>query len=268
MVKDYYKISEISKLYGIGVDSLRYYEKIGVLKPRRGANGYRLYSLKEIYKLNIIKDLRKLDFSMKQIKEYLKNQSVDNTLELLEEEKNLIEKQLDELKLKQKLIGNRIETLKSSSKLKTEEFLIKKINDRFCLQLNTEITRDEEMDFAVKKLHKKHENKIHDFGNQAFGATVSIKDFNKGIYNVFHKVFFIFEKETDEYDFILPKGEYVSFLYKGSYHQSPNRIKQVLQYVSAKGYNILDDPFEIYEIDNRDTILTDEFLTEIQVRIS
>ena len=26
-MKDYYKISEISKLYGIGADSLRYYER-------------------------------------------------------------------------------------------------------------------------------------------------------------------------------------------------------------------------------------------------
>lgn len=44
-MKDYYKINEISNLYGIGVDSLRYYEKIGVLIPRRDTNGYRLYGL-------------------------------------------------------------------------------------------------------------------------------------------------------------------------------------------------------------------------------
>ena len=33
-MKDYYKINEIARLYGIGVDSLRYYEKLGILKPR------------------------------------------------------------------------------------------------------------------------------------------------------------------------------------------------------------------------------------------
>ena len=43
-MKDYYKINEIAKLYGIGVDSLRYYERLGILKPRRDTNGYRLYS--------------------------------------------------------------------------------------------------------------------------------------------------------------------------------------------------------------------------------
>src|SRR5699024_11355869 len=79
-MKDYYKINEISKLYGIGVDSLRYYERLGILKPRRDTNGYRLYSLKEMYKLNMIRDLRRLNFSMEQIKAYLEGQTVDNTL--------------------------------------------------------------------------------------------------------------------------------------------------------------------------------------------
>lgn len=41
-MKEYYTVSEISRLYGIGIDSLRYYEKIGALSPRRGENNYRL----------------------------------------------------------------------------------------------------------------------------------------------------------------------------------------------------------------------------------
>ncbi|QYK67572.1 MerR HTH family regulatory protein [Paenibacillus sp. S02] len=100
-MKDYYKISEILKLYGIGIDSLRYYEKLGVLKPQRDVNSYRIYGLNDMYKLNIIRDLRLLDFSMQQIKEYLDYQSIDNTLELLHEEQVLIQKQLKELQTKE-----------------------------------------------------------------------------------------------------------------------------------------------------------------------
>ena len=47
--KEYYKIGEISTLYGIGADSLRYYEEIGILKPRRDSNGYRMYSICLLY---------------------------------------------------------------------------------------------------------------------------------------------------------------------------------------------------------------------------
>ncbi|HBL5898494.1 TPA: MerR family DNA-binding transcriptional regulator, partial [Clostridioides difficile] len=37
-MKDYYKIGEISKIYGIGRDSLMYYEEIGILRPVRDIN--------------------------------------------------------------------------------------------------------------------------------------------------------------------------------------------------------------------------------------
>lgn len=266
-MKDYYKINEISKLYGIGVDSLRYYEKIGVLVPRRGTNGYRLYGLHDIYKLNIIRDLRQLDFSMQQIKEYLDHQSIENTLDLLHKEQKLIQIKLEKLQTTKRKIQERIHVLSAASQIKTDTFTIKSMPDRTCLQLNTRITRDEEMDFAIKKLHRKHESIIQDFGNQLFGASVSVGDLNKGIKNVFNSVFFILYYENIEYDFVLPEGDYLSLYYRGDYSQSYNRILDIINYAKEKGYQLLSDPFEIYEVDNRDTIRSEEFLTEIQVRI-
>ncbi|MDF2802896.1 MAG: regulatory protein MerR [Anaerocolumna sp.] len=266
-MKDYYKINEICKLYGIGADSLRYYEKIGVLNPKRDKNSYRLYSLKDIYKLNIIRDLRQLDFSMLQIKEYLDCQSLDNTLELLKEEEKLIQNQLAKLNATKQIIGKRIADLYAAAQTTVDHFSLKSYTDRPCLQLNTYITRDEEMDFAVKKLHRKHENKIKDFGNQTIGASVSVEDLNNEIYGVFHSVFFVLDEDSSEYDFILPKGDYLSFFYRGNYRQSTTRMLEVLRYATENEYQIIGNPFEIYKIDNRDTIQKEEFLTEIQVQI-
>lgn len=266
-LKDYYKINEISKLYGIGVDSLRYYEKIGVLVPRRDTNGYRLYGLKDLYKLNIIRDLRQLDFTMQQIKDYLDYQSIENTLYLLHKEKDLVSEQLSSLQTKQRIIQERINVLTTAMQITTGEFLIKSFSERPCLHLDTRITRDEEMDFAIKKLHKKHERKIRDFGNQLFGASVSVEDLYKDGKDVFNSVFFILDYDDPEYDFFLPAGEYLSLYYRGDYRQSSDRIFDVLSFAKEKGYQLLGDPFEIYEIDNRDTINNEEFLTEIQVRV-
>ncbi|WP_211750373.1 MerR family transcriptional regulator [Paenibacillus sp. Marseille-Q4541] len=266
-MKNYYKINEISKLYGIGVDSLRYYEKIGVLVPRRDTNGYRLYGLNDIYKLNIIRDLRQLDFTMQQIKDYLDHQSIDNTLYLLHKEQDLIREQLRSLQTKQHMIQERINVLTSAMQITTGKFLIKSFPERPCLHLDTRITRDEEMDFAIKKLHKKHESIIHDFGNQLFGASVSVEDLYMGVKDVFNSVFFILNYDDPEYDFVLPAGKYLSLYYRGDYRQSSDKIFDVLSFAKEKGHQLLGDPFEIYEIDNRDTINKDEFLTEIQVRI-
>ena len=50
-MKKLYKIGEISKLYNISNDILRYYEKIGLLVPDiKKENGYRYYSEKQLWK--------------------------------------------------------------------------------------------------------------------------------------------------------------------------------------------------------------------------
>lgn len=267
-MKDYYKIGEISKLYGIGADSLRYYEELGILKPRRDENGYRLYNLKDIYKLNVIRDLRLLNFSMEQIKEYLDKQSLSNTLKLLHQEQELLEQKIQELAQRKEIIAQRITSLQSSMSIQPGIISVKTIPKRRCVQLNQHITRDEEMDFVIKKLHKKHESKIKDFGNLSIGAFYSMEDWRRGIANVYQSVFFILDDPSSDCDFTLPEGTYLSCFYQGSYQQNGQRIQEVISYARKKGFALLGQPFELYKIDNRDTMEEQEFLTEIQVQVS
>ena len=195
-MKDYYKINEIAKLYGIGVDSLRYYERLGILKPRRDTNGYRLYSLKEMYKLNMIRDLRRLNFSMEQIKAYLEGQTVDNTLHLLRQEADLVQEQLRELQAKAVLLEKRVATLEAARRVVPGVVARKTLPPRPCVLFTEHITRDEEMDFVMKKLHRQHEDKIRDFGNQIFGAFLAMEELMAGTPNVYDGVFSVVEEDT------------------------------------------------------------------------
>lgn len=266
-MKNYYKISEISKLYNIGVDSLRYYERLGILTPRRDTNGYRLYDLGDLYKLNIIHDLRAIDFSMAQIKEYLDHQSIDNTLALLHEEQVFLQKKLQEIYTKQEILEERVSSLKKSSQTQTGIFQIKELPSRFCVRLNEYITRDEQMDVLIKKLHQKHEDKIRDLGNLDICAYFSMEDLKNGKSNVYNSVFFILNQDTSDYDFELPPGKYLSCYYRGDYSQNADRVKELYAYANKQQIQIIGSPFETYTIDNRDTMVTQEFLTEIQVQV-
>jgi DNA-binding transcriptional MerR regulator len=267
-MKKYYKINEISKLYGIGKDSIRYYEKLGILKPRRDENDYRRYSLKEMYKLNMIRDLRSLDFTMEQIKEYLENQCVRNTLEMLNQEKKYLQKEQKILKAREKRIQERIIDISQSLEVETDKVTIKEIKDRYCVQLNEHITRDEEIDFLMKKLEQKHEEKIRDFGNQIIGAFYDMEDIISGSGSIYESIFFELDKKTKDYDFFLPAGKYLSYYYRGTYDQNQECCKRVLKY--AKDNKVKHDGklFEFYHIDNRDTIDEREFLTEVQLRLT
>ena len=267
-MKDYYKINEIARLYGIGVDSLRYYEKLGILKPRRDTNGYRLYNLKDMYKLNVIRDLRRLDFSMQQIKDYLEGQTVDHTLALLRQEQALVQAQIQELQTKARLLQRRIATLTEARSIVPGAITLRTLPQRPCVQFSAHITRDEEMDFVMKKLHRKHEDKIRDFGNQTFGAFLAMDELMQGIPNVYDAVFSVLEEDAADYDFVLPAGVYLSYFYQGSYQQNRSRVQEVLAYAASHGLTLAGTPFELDEIDNRDTVQEAEFLTEIQVAIS
>jgi MerR family copper efflux transcriptional regulator len=65
-------IGAIAKRAGVGVDTVRYYERAGLLEPRqRLASGYRRYTDDEVARLRFIRRAQALGFSLKEIQELL-----------------------------------------------------------------------------------------------------------------------------------------------------------------------------------------------------
>ena len=63
------KIHELSKQSGIHLETIRYYEKMGLMPaPKRLPNGYRDYDEASLKQLKFIKTCRALDFSLAEIK--------------------------------------------------------------------------------------------------------------------------------------------------------------------------------------------------------
>lgn len=63
------KIGELSKLSGVGVEALRFYERTGLLgRPRRTAAGYRLYDRETVERLDFIKRAQVLGFTLEEIR--------------------------------------------------------------------------------------------------------------------------------------------------------------------------------------------------------
>ena len=63
------KINELSKQSGIHLETIRYYEKMGLMpEPKRLENGYRDYDEASLKQLKFIKTCRALDFSLAEIK--------------------------------------------------------------------------------------------------------------------------------------------------------------------------------------------------------
>ena len=68
-----FSIGEIAKRVGCKVETVHYYEKIGLLPdPPRTEGGHRVYALTHVKRLNFIRRSRELGFSIEQIRELLK----------------------------------------------------------------------------------------------------------------------------------------------------------------------------------------------------
>ncbi|MDI9244493.1 Cd(II)/Pb(II)-responsive transcriptional regulator [Marinobacter sp. CHS3-4] len=67
------KIGEISKHTGISVETIRYYEKIGLMPaPEREASGYRSYRPHHLDRLLFIRRCRNLDMAQDEIRELIR----------------------------------------------------------------------------------------------------------------------------------------------------------------------------------------------------
>jgi MerR family transcriptional regulator, copper efflux regulator len=70
------KIGEVSRLSGIGIEALRFYEKSGLLdRPGRTYGGYRLYDESVLERLAFIKQAQILGFTLDEIKQLISHKS-------------------------------------------------------------------------------------------------------------------------------------------------------------------------------------------------
>lgn len=67
-----YKIGKLAEAAGVGRDTIRYYERTGLLPaPGRTAAGYRLYSDGDLERLNFIRASQELGFTLEQARQLL-----------------------------------------------------------------------------------------------------------------------------------------------------------------------------------------------------
>lgn len=90
------KIGEVSRQTGIGIETLRFYEKSGLLdKPARTYSGYRMYSKDVLDRLSFIKRAQVLGFSLDEIKRLIDDARSGHSP--CEEVREIVRKRLEEL---------------------------------------------------------------------------------------------------------------------------------------------------------------------------
>lgn len=124
-MKNYFLISEFAKLRGININSLRYYEKLGILKPAYidEKTGYRYYSAEQLTLLNKIILCIQLGISLKEMATYIDENGNLQSQKLLERGKIVAQKRIEEMQNNLNYIETSLRNIKENKEFVGKEGL-------------------------------------------------------------------------------------------------------------------------------------------------
>lgn len=98
-LKRVYTIGETAKLFGISTQTLRYYDKIDLIKPAciDEETGYRYYSFEQFHYIDRIKYLQDFGLKLSEIKKIISSGDVEELVFLLEDQHRRIHSELNRL---------------------------------------------------------------------------------------------------------------------------------------------------------------------------
>lgn len=105
-----YQISELAALCKVNKETIRYYERKGLLQePHRNSSGYRIYSTETIERLGFIRRLQDLGFSLNEIYKLLgvvdkDDDRCEDMFDFVSQKEVEIDKQLDDLKRAKRML--------------------------------------------------------------------------------------------------------------------------------------------------------------------
>ncbi len=263
------KIGELSKLYNIGVDSIRYYEKVGILNPiRNEQNNYRMYTSEDLRKLTMIRELLNLNFSTEQIRNYDANRNVETTEKMLLEELRIVKEQIKTLKEKKANLKSRLQSLEESKSIRSDQTIhLEHLPAQDIFMLSTDRIPDNYVDYTLIQYMYKSKTRIDTIG----ASDCYILDLEKSRPNSDYlwtkSVFFYSDALKLPVNDQLPEGDYLRLWYHGSAKKTRPLVFEMLDYAASHSYKIIGDPIEFCIVDDYETTVEEEFLTELRIRV-
>lgn len=254
-MKETLSIGEISSLFHLNVQTLIYYDSIGLLVPteRNPSNGYRRYRFDQIYKLATIRYLHRLGYSLKEIRaSYLESRDIDSTLELLKKQSGIIRKKAENLLNTDRAIQQKIHFIEQElPNVDIERVLVKEFPERRFFPIGSE-----ELLYGDDWFYLNPTVVFYKQNSKYFGAYL----FDDGENTILQK------EITDSLQFPgIPAGRFLCGYHKGAYEnicESAQRIRDAggdldLADITIN-FNIID---QFVERDSRN------YITEVQIPI-
>ena len=242
-------VGEMAKFNNISAQTLRFYEKSGLIIPDyiNDETGYRYYSIKQSAKLDMIQHMKSLGMTLTQIKDQLDKKDLNIIETMLLEEKQNIERKIQELRIVKSAVSREIENLKryKTAPLEGEvvlEYIPKRYLYRYESKINFYDYGLEAYEYMLREL--KNDILLHSLPTVYFCNVGSILR----QCNLEHKKYistevFVFVDEEFKKKQAVETIEANTYLciYADSFHKEIPYAEKLITSIEEKGYKIVGD---------------------------
>nr|WP_317399862.1 MerR family transcriptional regulator [uncultured Gemmiger sp.] len=258
-----FRIGELARLYGVSPDLLRYYEQQGLLCPHRAENGYRVYNIEDIWRLNVIRDLRTLDMPVETIRAYLSDHSAATTRQLLTDELDLLDKRIARLEGLRRTVRQRMDNCERAYSLPLNTCFEQKFPTRRCHALHRPYHTDAEMDPLIQEMRRFDPDHLYVWGNDGIGSFLDLAAARQGDCQRYTGVFILHPKGEST----LPRGQYLCLAYRGPNSRNQELVPRLLEEAVHRGYTPQGPLLEFLLADIHISGDDADHVTELQLRV-
>jgi DNA-binding transcriptional MerR regulator/effector-binding domain-containing protein len=275
-MKQRFRVGEMAKLFQISSSTLRFYDEIGLFKPKYidPDSSYRYYTIEQFVVLDTIIFLKKNGFSIKDIQQQLEQRTPENTKELLERKLVEVEGEMEKLKKVSEKIKSKIATIQEGLSLRTNPSLVYRWFPKRAISYiykGVPINLLEMSDALYVKDLEEHSlagTGYDGFFTGDFGAVVNSDSLNKEGQVQYQAVFELLHQQKSRSDTsYLDAGKYACYPHLGSYETTRVSYSYVFNRLEQDGYQVTGDPIEIAMLD--ESVIKDEkaYVTWIQIPV-
>lgn len=277
-MKERYTVSELAKLFGISSQTLRYYDKIGLFQPDYidESNNYRYYSYEQFFRLSMIIQLKRLDFSLEGVRRYSSSMDVRSLEQNLLEQKGLIRRQIEQLmqlEAKNDHILKNLQIAKNAADHQDCEVVAEPPRWQYAVPVN----------FEIKDLYRYikivYESYIHSSMAAHFTQHSEIvlqidrENLMQRNFRTYNSIGFFLDEETGRASpgrgvSRIEGGLFASCIHFGSYDTIHRSYQRLYDHIEKQGLTVSGDSLEFAIVSISLTKNPENFITQIQIPVT
>ena len=289
----YLSITKMARLRNITTETLRYYDRINLLKPDYlDQNGVRYYSVLKYEQLETIKELQQLGLGLKEIAGYLSDRHIETSYDLLQKQQKFCEDTIRYYQTLHETIDRKLSLLTSlqqhAPSLMTPELIT--LSERVCIFSDAAVQDEISLSYACMELEnqiKKYDDLVPIYASDCYAGQFSLNGTTNDDSLSQTKLLFILQHknlsdktQNDNTDLtafahltnltnltILPAGQYLRLYSSDSFWQRTAVRDCFLSYAEKNGLHLYDKAIVISKIDYSITDAPNERLYEFQLQI-